>query len=158
MSQLSPHFQLEEFERSATATRLGICNAAPLAVITCLQNLCQQILEPARQAYGKPIVIQSGYRCTQLNQAVGGVPNSQHRTGEAADLPYSATLLAILKTLPYDQLIVEVSKSYKASGGTRSSCAPVGAQASKLGAKWLHVSCKFKGQNRHQFIATLVKK
>ena len=145
MQTLTEHFCLEEFERSATAERLGICNGAPLSAISRLQNLCQQVLEPARQAYGKPIVIQSGYRCTQLNTAVGGVPNSQHRTGEAADLPYSDTLLAILKTLPYDQLIVEVSKSYKASGGTR-------------GTKWLHVSCKFKGQNRHQFIATLVKK
>ena len=138
MSQLSPHFQLEEFERSATATRLGICNAAPLSVITCLQNLCQQILEPARLAYGKPIVIQSGYRCTQLNTAVGGVKNSQHRTGEAADLPYSEELLKILKTLPYDQLIVEHNKK---------------------GSKWLHVSCKLHDDNnRHQFIPNLLKK
>ena len=146
MQTLTPHFCLEEFERSATADRLGICNSAPTSVITRLQNLCQQILEPAREAYGTAITIQSGYRCTRLNTAVGGAKNSQHRTGEAADLPYSEELLLILKTLPYDQLIVEVSRSFKVSGGSS-------------GTKWIHVSCKLhEDDNRHQFIPYLIKK
>lgn len=49
-------------------------------------RLCREILEPIREKYGAPIRVTSGYRCRKLNQAVGGVPTSQHMRGEAADL------------------------------------------------------------------------
>ena len=49
-------------------------------------ELSTKILQPIRNVYGKPIVISSGYRCTKLNKAVGGVSTSQHCKGEAADI------------------------------------------------------------------------
>ncbi|MDE5560912.1 MAG: hypothetical protein K2J00_03775 [Bacteroidaceae bacterium] len=50
------------------------------------ESNCQEILEPLRQYAGQPIIIRSGNRCPALNKAVGGVPNSQHQTGEAVDI------------------------------------------------------------------------
>lgn len=90
--KLTQHFALEEFTRSQTAARLGIDNTlnpaffADSLVIANLKNLCTQVLEPLRRHIDKPIVISSGYRCPVLNRAVGGVANSQHLTGQAADI------------------------------------------------------------------------
>lgn len=95
--KLTDHFSLSEFTRSSTADRLHINNTIDLSVpsgqsvFKNLKNLCEQVLEPLREHFGIPVVICSGYRCPQLNKAVGGVPNSQHLKGEAADivLPHS---------------------------------------------------------------------
>ena len=84
--KLSEHFSLSEFERSATATRLGIDNSVPSQYIPALQQLCKEILEPLREFAGQPIIISSGYRCPQLNIKVGGVYSSQHTLGEACDI------------------------------------------------------------------------
>ena len=84
--KLSEHFDLNEFTRSATADRLHIDNSIPEEFIPNLKNLCQQVLEPLREHFGIPVIISSGYRCPALNRAVGGVPNSQHLKGEAADI------------------------------------------------------------------------
>ena len=132
--QLTTHFYLSEFTRSETAQAKGIDNTPSLEAVSNLQYLCQQVLEPLRQWLGKPIVINSGYRCTKLNQLVGGVSNSQHQTGEAADirLPDKATgqLYAeyILEHCRFDQLLFE----------SNGRC------------QWLHVSCKREG-NRQMF-------
>lgn len=96
---LSPHFRLSEFTRSATASKYGINNTLdpnnPLhaEIINNLRKLCVNVLEPLRVAMGVPITIGSGYRCTQLNKAVGGVAHSMHLTGLAADIhiPDNAT-------------------------------------------------------------------
>lgn len=142
---LTEHFKLAEFTRSATASRLGIDNTPPESVVNNLKNLCVQVLEPLRQWYGKPIVIGSGFRCKQLNSAVGGVWNSQHMTGEAADLHLPnneigrAWFRYIRDNLPYDQLIME--KNTKSSKNF-----------------WIHVSCKQDlSKNRKQKIDYLVK-
>ena len=84
--KLSEHFSLSEFERSATATKLGIDNSVPSQYIPALQQLCKEILEPLRAFTGQPIIISSGYRCPQLNIKVGGVYSSQHTLGEACDI------------------------------------------------------------------------
>ena len=84
--KLSEHFSLSEFERSATATKLGIDNSVPSQYIPALQQLCKEILEPLREFAGQPIIISSGYRCPQLNIKVGGVYSSQHTLGEACDI------------------------------------------------------------------------
>lgn len=90
--ELSEHFDLNEFTRSATADRLHIDNnlnpsdPTGQSIINNLRNLCQQFLEPLREHFGIPVIISSGYRCPALNRAVGGVSNSQHLTGEAADI------------------------------------------------------------------------
>lgn len=88
--QLSEHFTLEELTRSDTAKRLRIMNEPSQTELKNLQILCQQVLEPARNVVGKPLVITSGYRCKQLNRAVGGVANSYHIQGRAADILVNA--------------------------------------------------------------------
>jgi len=87
--QLSPHFSLEEFERSATATRYGINNKVENSIIRDnLKHLCEEILEPLRAYANQPIIIGSGYRCPQLNShpEVRGATNSNHLYGYAADI------------------------------------------------------------------------
>lgn len=90
--QLTEHFRLSEFTRSATASARGIDNSLsesnPLqaAIINNLRKLCVNVLEPLRVAMGVPITIGSGYRSTKLNKLVGGVAHSMHLTGHAADI------------------------------------------------------------------------
>lgn len=85
-SKLSPHFALSEFTSSATATAQHIDNTPSQSVIANLQLLCEKILEPLRNAYGKPIIVSSGYRSPELNRAINGAKNSQHVLGQAADI------------------------------------------------------------------------
>lgn len=82
---LSQDFKLWELIRSSTADRLGIDNTPTDQEIKNLRTLCQQILQPARDALG-PLKITSGFRSAALNQAVGGAPNSDHRLGFGADV------------------------------------------------------------------------
>ena len=103
--------------RSDTAKRLGIVNeCSSLEQVLNLAYLCHMVLQPLRDRFG-PIRINSGYRSPELNEAVGGVSNSQHMRGEAADIYLPSVekgreYLAFLKTLPaVDQLIWERSGS-----------------------------------------------
>lgn len=110
------YFTLNELTRSATAQRLGIDNTPTAAQKKCLIALVDNILDPLRKAYGKPIIVTSGFRCARLNRAVGGATTSQHTTGQAADIRCVADdaqenkrlfdLIRELK-LPFDQLIDE---------------------------------------------------
>ena len=83
---MTQHFTLKEFTSSATAKRLGIDNTPPAAVRAKLKTLAQNVLEPLRKAWGKPIIVSSGYRCPRLNKAIGGAQNSDHLYGCAADI------------------------------------------------------------------------
>lgn len=80
------HFTFQEFERSDTATRYAIDNTMPEAARKNVAALVDTVLDPLQEAWGKPIIINSGYRCAALNKAVGGVPTSMHLTGHAADI------------------------------------------------------------------------
>ncbi len=88
---------MDEFTRSATAKANGVDNTLDMTktddrnVIENLQHLCQTVLEPLREFVNAPVVVSSGYRCKELNSLVGGVRNSQHLTGEAADIQASPT-------------------------------------------------------------------
>ena len=111
--QLSNNFRLSEFTRSDTAKRLGIVNeCSSVEQVLNLAYLCHMVLQPLRDRFG-PIRITSGYRCPELNRAVGGASNSQHMRGEAADIHLPSVekgkeYLAFLKTLPsVDELIWE---------------------------------------------------
>ncbi len=84
--KLSEHFRLSEFVSSATAERLGIDNTPDSTALHNIELLCRYVLEPIRQAFGQPIVVNSGYRCRQLNIAVGGAKRSFHLSGRAADI------------------------------------------------------------------------
>ena len=79
--QLTKHFTLEELCASATAKARGIQNKPNAQQIISLVYLACYVLEPLREAMHEPIPISSGFRCEQLNRAVGGVSNSQHMRG-----------------------------------------------------------------------------
>ena len=68
------YFTIEELTRSTTARQRGIDNTPSQQVIDNLTALVNNVLDPLRQAWGKPIHVNSGYRCPALNKAVGGVP------------------------------------------------------------------------------------
>jgi len=131
--KLTYHFDLSEFVYSETAERKGINNYPDNIAITNLLLLCRDVLEPAREEYGKAMIISSGYRCQQLNNAVGGAKNSQHMTGCACDIVCSEPrrLFEIFKQQGnFDQLL------WEHAGKTQ----------------WLHVSYKPHGGNREQAI------
>ena len=80
------YFTIQELSKSATAERLAIDNTPPRAARQMLTILAEQLLDPIRRRYGAPIIVTSGYRCPALNTAVGGVANSHHIVGCAADI------------------------------------------------------------------------
>lgn len=135
------YFKLSEFINSATANRLGIDNIPSFEVVDNLNRLADY-LDVIRAKLGKPISISSGYRCPRLNKAVGGVVNSQHLKGLAADLVCSdmEKLLHIIReTKGFDQLITEHNKGSK--------------------SYWIHVSvAPVSGKPRNQVIINLEKK
>ena len=133
---LSEHFKLAEFERSDVARQLQIDNRVPAELIPSLRTLCREVLEPLRQHVGKPIRINSGYRCPALNgsEQVQGQANSQHLKGEAADIHLDSVAEGrdwfrwLMDNTNVDQLIWERKGS---------TC-------------WIHVSCKPRPEeNRH---------
>lgn len=109
------YFSVSELLVSSTADRLGLSNDPPRWVVANLERLIMSVLDPLRQQFGGPIIVNSGYRSIAVNNAVGGVPTSQHLRGLAADIRgynKDATLrlwqLAQSMTdLPIDQLINE---------------------------------------------------
>ena len=127
MSKISKNFTWEEFVASDTAKKHGIINQitdwdARDNIIALVEN----VLQPLRDAYGKPITINSGYRCAELNKKVGGVATSQHTKGEAADCgcddPLALARLLLDLGLKFDQAIVYptfLHISYKAEGENR---------------------------------------
>lgn len=80
------YFTFKEMIQSNTAKARGIENIPDWDDIYRLQKLIETILDPLREWYGKPITVNSGYRCKALNEAVGGVPSSFHTKGMAADI------------------------------------------------------------------------
>ena len=83
---MGKHFSLDELCHSDTAKAEGIDNTPSEEVKKNLEALIENVLDPLREAYGKPIYINSGYRCPALNKAVGGVDNSFHTKGYACDI------------------------------------------------------------------------
>ena len=137
------HFTIQELSASATAERLAIDNTPPSAARKMLIILVEQLLDPIRRRYGAPIIVTSGYRCPALNTAVGGVINSHHIVGCAADITTGTieqnkvlfALIIEMKTthaIQFTQLIAE--KDYR----------------------WLHISY-VPGMLRNQVIDVNVK-
>jgi len=110
---LSDNFTLEEMIRSDAAIRLGIRNVPDDTQLDSLRRLCVEILEPLRAAIGKPIRITSGLRVPVLNTIIGGVSNSDHCLGRAADIQVEGmsakSVCEAIKSLdlPYRQVIHE---------------------------------------------------
>lgn len=113
------YFTIEEMTKSSTATAKGIDNTPSQEILAKLQKLIEAILDPLREWYGKPIRVNSGYRCEALNEAIGSkANNSQHLYGEAADITAGSKeenkkLFEYIKdNLPFDQLINESDFSW----------------------------------------------
>jgi len=113
--KLSANFYLEEFVISQAAERHGYRNEPNEKQIENLRLLCVNVLQPLREIINVPIFINSGFRCFNVNAAVGGRFNSQHLEGKAADfVVYSMNLIdvfnIILQKLSFEQLIYEFGK------------------------------------------------
>lgn len=131
----SEYFTLAELTRSETAASHKIDNTPNKAVIDNLQYGVDMVLDPLRRLYRKPIKINSAYRSPQLNKLVGGVPNSWHQDGNAADIHISSDeeakiLFSYLQKLPsVDTALFEHSKT----------------------AQWLHVQWNRTRTPRHHY-------
>lgn len=143
-TRISKNFTLEEFTASSTAKANGITNVPSTQQVANLCALVHYVLQPLRDAMGQEIKIGSGYRCPKLNAAVGGVSNSQHLNGEAADLCIDGDRIKgkrwfdwIKAHVEFDQLIMEHNTK---------------------GSYWVHVSYRADGKNRKQVINNLLKK
>ncbi|MAL09507.1 MAG: hypothetical protein CMF74_07570 [Maricaulis sp.] len=126
--RLSKNFSLAEFTKSQTAERKGIDNTPGDDHIESMELLCQEVLEPIRYHFEKPIMINSGYRSIALCEAIGSNANSQHAKGEAADIEIPGVdnlelAKHIQDNLDFDQLILECYNGEPSSG-------------------WVHVSFK----------------
>lgn len=84
--RITDNFTLEELTASATAKSRGIKNTPDVTCAIKLTLLLAYVLQPIRDRYRKPIRITSGYRCAELNKAVGGVAGSDHTYGCAVDI------------------------------------------------------------------------
>lgn len=131
----SEFFSLAELTKSETAARHKIDNTPTKAVIDNLQYGVDMVLDPLRRLYGQPVRINSGFRCEQLNKIVGGVANSWHLLGNAADIHISSAeeakiLFSNLQKLPsVDTVLFEHSKT----------------------AQWLHVQWDKTRTPRHHY-------
>ncbi len=108
------YFTIKELCYSDTAKKKGIDNTPSDEIIDNLEKLVEHILDPLREAWGKPLKVNSGYRCPELNKAVKGVKTSDHQNGFSADLNAGSKeknkelfSLAVKLDLPFDQLIDE---------------------------------------------------
>ena len=133
--QLSDHFTLSELTKSSTAERLGIANEPGSTEVESLIMVCDKVLEPVRNHYGIAFAPNSGFRCLELNQAIGSSDNSQHVAGEAVDfevvgVPNKDTALWVMDNCDFDQLILEFYKEGVPDSG------------------WVHCSYTINGDNR----------
>ena len=134
---LSANFTLQEMTKSQTAQRQGINNTPNKPHVDAMQALCQEVLEPVRDAFKRPITITSGFRSKALCQAIGSKTTSQHAKGQAADfeirnIPNYDVACWIRDNLEFDQLILEFYDGVDPNSG------------------WIHVSYRADGKNRKQ--------
>ena len=120
------HFNQSEMIKSQKAKEKHLSNEPPVRIWIKLHTLMEECLEKVREIYGKPITVTSGYRSSEVNSAIGGVTDSQHTKGEAADIiPTSGVsdlkglFEACLTFGKFDQLIYETDSK---------------------GSKWIHIS------------------
>jgi hypothetical protein len=115
------YLTIEELIKSDTAKSNKISNIPSSWEKDCLIALIENVLDPLREAYGKPIIVTSGLRCEKLNNLVKGAKTSQHRFGQAADIRSKEDTkeenkklfdLIIKLNLPFDQLIDEKTYSW----------------------------------------------
>ena len=140
---LSANFTLKELTKSDTATRLGLDNTPDDEALENLKVLCEKVLQPVREHFGKPVTINSGYRSPESNAAVGGSKTSDHCKGQACDLEIDGVAnpdLAqwIMDNLDYTQLILEFYTQGQPNSG------------------WVHVSYDPNNLKKQELTATKV--
>lgn len=138
----SEFFTLRELTKSSTASKNHINNSPTDEIVRNLQYGVDMVLDPLRRLYGKPIIITSGYRCKELNKKVGGVTNSWHTQGNAADIHVSSLaeankIFSNLQKIPsVDTALFEHSTS----------------------GQWLHVQWNMQKTPRHHFNFNFIAK
>ena len=111
------YFTIEELCQSETADKLKIDNTPSEEIKKNLETLVDCLLDPLREAWGSPIIINSGYRCPILNKAVGGSKTSSHMSGWSVDMrpknrkmeEFKKFVVEFIKTRFWDQCILESS-------------------------------------------------
>lgn len=113
------YFTIEELSRSERARKLGIDNTPSKKEVEALTALVDNVLDPLRESWGKPIRVTSGYRSERVNKAVGGVKSSHHLKGMAADITTGNKVdnarlfqLVLDLKLPFTQMIDESNFSW----------------------------------------------
>ena len=119
--KLSKNFSLDELTASNTAIKKNIDNSASPTIVDALQELVTNVLQPVREKFG-PVTITSGYRCDELNKAIGGSTTSDHSYGRAADFEVKGVdnrvvAIWISENLPYKQLILEFYNDGETNSG-----------------------------------------
>lgn len=139
MGFISDNISFREATHSNTATRRGIDNTPNQLQIESMRNVAENIFQPVREHFNKPIRINSFFRGSDLNKAIGGSSSSQHCKGEAIDVDGLGGLTNkeifdyIRENLNWDQLINE----FPDETGEPS---------------WVHFSLKMNGKNRKQVL------
>ena len=145
-AKLSEHFSLGEMTKTSAK---GLDNTPPHGAVMNLKNLCENWLEKLREEYNRryahraaqqeePIVINSGYRSEAVNKAVGGVPNSNHLTGCAADI----RVAGIEQLLRYAVILLDIADE------TRKDFDELLLERNKKGGLWLHFAVRPSGNRR----------
>ena len=141
MVRLSKNFTLQEFTKSQTAERRGFDNTPVEGHLENAKALFENVVQPVRDNFGVT-VINSGYRCGDLNYAIGGSNTSQHCKGEAVDIECPGTpnydvAKWIEENLDFDQLILEFYTPGIPDSG------------------WVHVS--YKSEDNRKSVLTAMK-
>jgi len=137
--RLTDNFTLAELIKSQTAERCGIDNNPDKEHIKSLQVLCENVLQPIRNHFDKPVVITSGYRSPELSNKIGSSSRSQHCKGQAADIEIPGVSNKdlsdwISKNVGYDQVILEFHDPIDPNSG------------------WVHVSFVSEFANRENYL------
>lgn len=137
-TKLTQNFSLEELVASTTAKKNRIDNTPTPEVRANLEKLCKEVLQPIRNKYGRAITVTSGYRCPKLNAAVGGVKNSQHLLGQAADIKCTSTTKAVLFNIIKDMI----------KKGELTVGQLIWEYGTKKEPNWIHVSLPYSKKNQ----------
>lgn len=138
----SEFFTLSELTRSSTGSKYHIDNTPSAEIVRNLQYGVDMVLDPLRRLYGKPIIITSGYRSQELNKKIGGVTNSWHTQGNAADIHVSS--------------LAEASKIF--SNLQKIPCVDTALFERSTTGQWLHVQWNMNKTPRHHFNFNFIAK
>ena len=141
-ARLSDHFTIGELTKTSAK---GIDNTPSHAAVLNLKNLCENWLEPLRQRYNKPILINSGFRSEAVNKAIGGVKGSNHLTGCAVDI----RVTGIEQAIRYACILLDIAD------GKKQEFDELLIERSPKGGYWVHFAVRPKENRRKvRFIQT----